>query len=105
MKTITVYTDPGHGWAAVKISELQALGIDQKISTYSYMRGKTAYLEEDCDLSVYLAALKGAGQEFRFIEKHTDKRHPIRSYAGYRPPVDPVQFLRDHFQIVIVGDA
>lgn len=84
MKTITVYNDPGHAWAAVKIAELHALGIADKISPYSYQRGKTAYLEEDCDLSAYLAALKTAGQQVQFIEKHTDKRSPIRSYQSYK---------------------
>ena len=104
MKTITVYNDPGHAWGAVKISELQALGIADRISTYSYQRGKTAYLEEDCDLSVYLAALKAAGHEIQFKEKHTNNRSPIRSYQSYRPPLDPAQFIRDHFQIIHIGD-
>ena len=103
MKKITVYNDPGHGWGAVKIAELEALDIAHKISPYSYMRGKTAYLEEDCDLSLYLATLKQWGQEVQFIEKHTNKRSPIRSYQSYRPPVDPVKFMRDHFQIIHVG--
>ena len=84
MKKINVYNDPGHAWAAVKIDELQALGIADKISTHSYQRGKTAYLEEDCDLSTYLAAIKATGQEVQFVEKHTNNRSPIRSYATYR---------------------
>jgi hypothetical protein len=84
MKKINVYNDPGHAWAAVKIDELQALGIADKISAYSYQRGKTAYLEEDCDLSTYLAAIKAAGQEVQFVEKHTNNRSPIRSYATYK---------------------
>lgn len=100
MKTIKIYTDPGHGWAAVKKAELAALGIADKITAYSYQRGQTAYLEEDCDLTTYINALRAAGHEVTFTEKHTDKRHPIRSYESYRPPLDPVQFLRDHFQIV-----
>jgi hypothetical protein len=84
MKKITVYNDPGHAWAAVKIAELHALGIAGKISPYSYQRGQTAYLEEDCDLSAYLAAIKATGQEVQFVEKHTNSRSPIRSYATYR---------------------
>jgi hypothetical protein len=84
MKKITVYNDPGHAWAAVKINELHALGIAHQISPYSYQRGETAYLEEDCDLSTYLAAIKATGQEVQFVEKHTNNRSPIRSYATYR---------------------
>jgi hypothetical protein len=84
MKKVTVYNDPGHAWAAVKIAELQQLGIADKITAYSYQRGKTAYLEEDCDLSAYLAAIKATGQEVQIVEKHTNKRSPIRSYSSYK---------------------
>ena len=37
---IHVYNDPGHGWASVPMSLLVDLGIDNKVSTYSYQRGK-----------------------------------------------------------------
>ncbi|NDH07496.1 hypothetical protein EBX93_16520 [bacterium] len=100
MQKITIYSDPGHAWAAVKIAQLEKLGIADKISAYSYMRGQSAYLEEDCDLSVYLQALKDKGIEYSFIEKHTEKRHPIRSYASYKKPINPVEFMKNTFQIV-----
>ena len=61
MKSITIYTDPAHGWAKVHLSELFNLEIWDKISPYSYIRSNAkyawAYLEEDCDLSLYLKAL------------------------------------------------
>jgi hypothetical protein len=57
MIEIKYFTDPGHGWAACKIETLHALGIAGQISFYSYMRGKTAYLEEDCDFALLLDAL------------------------------------------------
>ena len=53
------FHDPAHGWLEVDIQELQDLNIDDKISSYSYQseeRGK-AYIEEDCDLTVFLTAL------------------------------------------------
>jgi hypothetical protein len=81
---IMYYTDSGHGWAACKIDTLRNLGIANQISTYSYMRGRTAYLEEDCDFSLLIAALQRAGKDYTIVEKHTNKRHPIRSYATYR---------------------
>ena len=81
---INVYTDPGHGWAAVKRDILTAFGIADKVSTYSYQRGQTVYLEEDCDLSLLLGALRERGITPEFIERHTDRRSPIRSYATYR---------------------
>jgi hypothetical protein len=87
MKSIVLYTDPAHGWAKVSLSELFNLEIHDKISTYSYIRSNEkhsyAYLEEDCDLSLYLKALDDKGIKFRIIEKHTDKSSKIRSYKRY----------------------
>lgn len=78
--------DAGHGWLAVKVSELVALGIADKISTYSYIKGMTAYLEEDCDLSRFFEAKTKAMPLFSFdtdvISKHVD-RATIRSYDRY----------------------
>ena len=84
---IHYYTDPGHGWAACKIETLRQLGIVDAISHYSYMRGRTAYLEEDCDFARLLDALDAAGIAYTITEKHTDRRSPIRSYATYKSPV------------------
>ena len=85
MKSITIYTDPSHGWAKVSLIELSRLNIIDKISTYSYIhkKGLYAYLEEDCDLSTYIKALDDQGIKFKFIEKHTDKSSKIRSYSRY----------------------
>jgi hypothetical protein len=85
MKSITIYTDPQHGWAKVSLNELLKLNILDKISTYSYIHknGLNAYLEEDCDLSLYLKALDNKGIKFKLIEKHTNKSSKIRSYKRY----------------------
>lgn len=50
--------DPGHGWVAVPLSELVALGIASKITPYSYIdrAAGVAWLEEDCDLSTFVYA-------------------------------------------------
>ena len=91
MEPITYHTDPGHGWFEVKRAELERLGIVSRISSYSYQRGATAYLdaavylEEDCDASIYFAAvLAETGREPDFVEKHTDGRSPIRSYETFK---------------------
>jgi hypothetical protein len=81
-KTYVFHEDPGHGWLAVKFKELQALGIIDKISPYSYMRGKTAYLEEDMDLSTFIKA-KGVGIRELPMKNSYREHTPIRSYAGY----------------------
>ena len=87
MKSITIYTDPSHGWAKVSLSELFKLEIHDKISTYSYIRSNEkyayAYLEEDCDLSTYLKALDSKGIQYKFNTLHTNKSSKVRSYNRY----------------------
>ena len=79
-----VYSDPGHGWMAVKFSELVTLGIIQKISNYSYIKGQTVYLEEDSDMTKFCDAFKVKFGEFPALQFHnSDKNSPIRSYERY----------------------
>jgi hypothetical protein len=47
------YTDGGHGWLRVPLEELKELGIEKKISSYSYKDKVFGYLEEDLDLSTF----------------------------------------------------
>lgn len=84
---INFYSDPSHGWARVPKQLLKYLGIEDKISFYSYMRGDYAYLEEDCDLSVLTNAMKEKGVLYSFREFVTNKSSKIRSYDSYRSPV------------------
>jgi hypothetical protein len=79
------YQDPGHGWVAVKRELVEKLGLKFTISHYSYQKGKTVYLEEDCDAHLLVDALKQRGMRVELIDKHTNLRSPIRSYEPYRP--------------------
>ena len=83
MKTYKFYSDPGHGWLAVKIKELVDLGIVDKISSYSYMRGQTAYLEEDCDAGLFFVAYEKKHGIRPQIEEKFQEHTPIRSYARF----------------------
>jgi len=84
MKTYTMYTDPGHGWLKVHVDELRDFGIEDSISQYSYRRGDYAYLEEDCDLSLFVE---------RYVDRHiarpkisvqhANRNSKIRSYRRY----------------------
>jgi len=77
------YSDPGHGWMAVTIDELKELGIENLITSCSYKRGSTAYLEEDQDASTFIHAYQskyGSRPEF---EEVMQERTPIRYYHSY----------------------
>ena len=76
-------TDPGHGWLSVRRSELYDLGIASLISSYSYQKGNRVYLEEDCDLNIFIQAKKGHNEPFEIVEQHTNRNHWIRGLCPY----------------------
>ena len=83
--TLQMFSDPGHGWVRFPKARLAKLGIADKISTYSYQNGANAFLEEDCDLSVLITALKASGYEdIKFKEGWTNRRSKIRNFDYYK---------------------
>jgi hypothetical protein len=81
--TFTFYSDPGHGWLKVPVALLEKIGIADKVSTYSYMFGEHAYLEEDCDFSLFRRAIGAHGMNFRIKDKTCNNRSSIREYPHY----------------------
>jgi len=80
---VKFYSDPGHGWVAVKRQLLVDLGILDKITLYSYQKGNTVYLEEDCDFSTLMTALSNKGIALELDRKCTNKSSPIRCYQRF----------------------
>jgi hypothetical protein len=80
---LAFYSDPSHGWLQVPHSLVNQLGIANKISRYSYMDANSAYLEEDCDLSIFMQKAKETGLEIGFIDRYTNYDSPIRRYNRY----------------------
>ena len=70
---IVFHEDSGHGWLQVPHSYIDKLGIKKDISNYSYRDTENAYLEEDCDLSVFMRAI-GLGHEDKEPESKTNLR-------------------------------
>jgi predicted acyltransferase (DUF342 family) len=79
------HSDPGHGWLAVKLSDLKMLGIESKITSFSYVKGKTVYLEEDCDMSTFIHAATEKGIEVKVKQSSQRDRSPIRYFKSYSP--------------------
>ena len=91
-KTYIWAHDAGHEWLAVKISELQELNIADKISTYSYMKGGTAYLEGDCDAAEFLSAYRAKhGVEAKTKQGKYWDVQPLRRFARYTAPKATLQ--------------
>jgi hypothetical protein len=99
MKTqkLTYHTDPAHGWLEVKRSDLIALGIEDKITGFSYEKGAKAYLEEDCDMPAYLHAALAAGWNATFEALHSNSDSFIRLLNAYQSTAAARQFIAEFY--------
>ena len=84
------HSDPAHGWLEAPMAEIEALGIADKITSYSYQSrdGMTVFLEEDGDLTTFAVA-KGINDvmlkdwpNIRFV--YCNHESPVRSMPSYR---------------------
>lgn len=80
-KMFKFYSDNGHGWLAVKKTDLDFLGITAQITRCSYVKGNTVYLEEDCDCGLFFRAFElKFGIRPRYETVFHDGSSPIRNY-------------------------
>ena len=82
---VTVYDSPSHAWGKVTCQQLIELGIDLKISGYSYRNGGDVLLEEDCDLPLFVKAAHDAGIEVDFYEMSLYSDKAIKDLESYSP--------------------
>lgn len=81
-KTYVFHTDPGHGWLAVKRKELEALDLISKISSCSYQKNGTVYLEEDCDATLFLETLEA--KKIPFVIKQSNNKNTYQNPSHIR---------------------
>ncbi len=84
--SLRFFSDPGHGWLEVDMVHIIGLGLANKISDYSYMREDFAYLEEDCDMLMFINEAENNGILVNCISHYTNTDSEIRSFARYSPP-------------------
>ena len=83
-KTFIFFSDSCHGWLRVPRSLLNKLGIENKISTYSYQKGNYVYLEEDADATTFIEEYKKqTGKEVQFKDSVCNGESQIRNYQSY----------------------
>jgi len=87
IRTFPVFSDPGHAWAAVPCAYLRMLGIADKVSHYSYVSAskKTAYLEEDSDLSLFVNTWRAKYGANPLLREHSNSNRSssIRRLENY----------------------
>lgn len=78
--------DGSHSWVKVPMQELADLGLANKISRCSYVKGDFAYLEEDCDLAVWIVAcLKAYDHHPIIVTKHLDDPFSKDNPRNFKP--------------------
>ena len=84
--TYKFISDPGHGWLEVPHQDLIDLGVDNKISKYSYLdrSSNMAYLEEDLDAGVFMDRYKEVvGSDLVYKRVHQENTF-IRDLTHYQ---------------------
>jgi hypothetical protein len=84
---VTFFNDAGHGWYSVKKAWLEFHGLMNKVSSFSYQKGDTIYLEEDCDASLLFNKAKEIGLELS-VKSSYKHRSPVRSYSTVTKKLD-----------------
>ena len=80
MRKYNFYSDPGHAWLEVPLTEICHLNLADKISSHSYINRGFAYLEEDCDAPIFI---KAAGLTQENFEEIYQENTPIRCYSPF----------------------
>ena len=89
-----MHSDSNHAWLEVPFALLSGLSIDSLISKYSYINGKTVYLEEDTDAAILIEKLESMGIEVKFDDHHKSGTSPIRDYPSYETYLKESERLR-----------
>ncbi len=83
-KEFTFYSDSGHGWLEVDVSLVVELGLQDKISTYSYIDKGKVYLEEDCDSPLFIKTYNLKYGSMVCNEVYIEGDCFIRAFKHYR---------------------
>lgn len=77
--------DSGHAWLRVLKRHVNELGLQDKISDFSFQNDAYVYLEEDCDAPKYLEAINKKARDFDEIFYPAGA--PCRDFARYQSKV------------------
>jgi len=104
MKRIWVkrYHDAGHGWYRVSRAVIKRLGLENKVSEYSYQSkgGHSVYLEEDADFPLFLSRLReldiDRDKVIQFEREVYSHRSRVRRLESYKRGVESWNFWKGY---------
>ena len=80
---VTYFNDGGHGWYSVKREKLKTMGILEKVSSFSYQKGRSVYLEEDWDAGLFFNNLTEEEKQSIKVVNSCSNRSPVRGYSRF----------------------
>ena len=84
--SLVFHSDPAHGWLQVDRDHITDLGLLYRISCASYVSDCKVYLEEDCDMPLFLDAAEQFEWSVCYDESHSNTLTTIRNLPRYEPP-------------------
>ena len=71
-KKYTYIHTHGHGYLSVSIKEIKRLNLTDKVSIFSKIDLTRVYLEEDCDMPLFLETKKSLGEDYQIKNSYRD---------------------------------
>lgn len=90
-------SDPGHGYLRVPLEVLKEYGVMFKISPYSFKSDKFAYLEEDCDMTTFVDAVREVGDDVKFKVSYTNNDASCRRYPRFPETMGYVEYRKEKY--------
>ena len=87
--SLVFHSDPAHGWLEVDRDHIADLGLCHRVSRASYVSDRNVYLEEDCDMPLFLNVAEQFEWAVSYDESHCDALSNIRNLSRYEPPPYP----------------
>lgn len=85
---LQMISDPAHGWLRAPVALLFDLGIERKITQYSFVSPKNrwVYLEEDVDAETLISELHKRGILFTIVpqKKSSNNYSFVRKYPRFK---------------------
>lgn len=83
MKTFKYYQTGTNGYLAVKRKLLNTLGLTSKVSTNSYQKGQTVYLDQDTDAQLFKQAYEVQGNTLQYSVVNHGNGSWVRTLETY----------------------
>ena len=97
---LTFIEDPGHGWLRIPLTDVAALGIQDEITACSFIDGEYAYLEEDCDYSIFYQACQDQG-----VSQPTITTEYVPYFDRSKPRFTKARFKQCLAQVITANPA